>query len=401
MKNKEKDKRRCAIMTLRLPYLPYSICGKSESRLDSSSFKYTESTVLRLSLHQRNILTCKVESYRDAPLDKDARPMKKTKIDWKQNLRKIPDWILSKAKGFKMRDVVVACVKKIPVSAIEAGKYAHLSIAIKNSKPIYPSSIIPPESVGKFSNKNVNGLEIVRRDLPMTTMTASWEAPDYGDWSRGSHEISMDRDVYQRDFISPRLLEIRIELIAEELKQERLFVFKFTVNEVLDSSSRSLKATLLDDLNLLQENVGVVDIFQSDATLDDYLKTIYVHWEILPPGERDETINRIFSGFRTDSEEVRQKLISRYDLLSKLNPIAFISGTSGFRRYFGAKFADNLVVFENLEYGNAVYVMFEGWEKLSKMSRIDLLSGDRKGFVRIVHRSGWQNELKKIVLQKR
>lgn len=169
---------------------------------------------------------------------------------------------------------------------------------------------------------------------------------------------------------------------------------------MIDKTSENFENHLLENLNLLQENIGAIDIFPSDATLTDYLKTIYVHWEILPPGDRDETIDRIFSGFKSSSEDLRKKLTSRYNLLSKLGPKAYISGTSGFRRYFGAQFSDFLVVFENLEYGNALYVMFEEWEGLSKMSRIDLLSGDRKGFKRIVHRRGWEDDLKRTIKER-
>jgi hypothetical protein len=327
--------------------------------------------------------------------------MKKTGIEWKQNLRKVPDWILAKTEEMKQNDVVVAGVKRIPAAEIQSGKYSHLSISIEGERPVFPLAVVPDESVGKHSNWNVNGHEIIRDDLPMVTETFSWEVPNYGDWSNGSHEVSRDREVYQRDFKPPRLIEIEIELLGEEMKGEKLFIFKFSVREILDRSARDFEENLLDNLNLLQENIGSVDIFPSKATLADYLKTIYVHWEILPPGEREENINRILSGFGTTSTEARKKLITRYDLLSKLNPMGYIYGTSGFRRYFGAKFANDLVVFENIEYGNAAYAMFEEWERLSRMSRIDLLSCDRKGFVRIIHRSGWETEIKRIVHDKR
>jgi hypothetical protein len=120
-------------------------------------------------------------------------------------------------------------------------------------------------------------------------------------------------------------------------------------------------------------------------------------WEILPPGERDETIARILSGFKSPSAELRRKIAERYDLLTKLKPEAFISGTSGFRRYFGAKFSDSLVVFENLEYGNAIYAMFEDWETLSKSSRTELLTGSKAGFTRIIHSHDWKRRLQELV----
>lgn len=327
--------------------------------------------------------------------------MRKRKIAWKRNLRQIPNHVLTKAKNFRTNDLIVACVKKIPESAITSGKYSHISLAITNGKLTYPNSFVPKKSMGKYSDWNVNGHEIIRHDLPKITKTYSWDSPNWGDWFLGSHEVSIDREVFKRTFIPPRLLEIQVALLGEELKDEKHFVIKFTVDEVLDTSARKFKDSLLYDLNLLQENVGAVDVFQSDAKLSDYLKTIYVHWEILPPGERDKTIRRIYAGFRTQSRELKTKLIARYDLLARLKPVAFIAGTSGFRRYFGAKFSDRLVVFENLEYGNAIYAMGDQWEKLSKMSRIDLLASDRKGFVRIVHTTGWEPLLKKVIKQRR
>ena len=68
-----------------------------------------------------------------------------------------------------------------------------------------------------------------------------------------------------------------------------------------------------------------------------------------------------------------------------------------FVRYFGAKYADDFVVFENLRYGNALYVMFERWQELSQRSRIDLLKGDHEGFERIEHREGWEDRLEAMV----
>lgn len=41
--------------------------------------------------------------------------------------------------------------------------------------------------------------------------------------------------------------------------------------------------------------------------------------------------------------------------------------------------------------------MFEEWNVLSKLSRLELLSGKREGFVRIIHKSGWEIELKQLV----
>ena len=120
-------------------------------------------------------------------------------------------------------------------------------------------------------------------------------------------------------------------------------------------------------------------------------------WELLPIGERDVDINKFAAKFRLKKDSDIERLVDRYDVLVKLEPDEFISGTSGFRRYFGAKFADNLVVFENLEYGNAIYVMYEDWKTLSQKTRIELLKGDNRGFDRILHTKNWKVQLDFLV----
>jgi hypothetical protein len=331
---------------------------------------------------------------------------KSKKRPWKMSFRRMPDAILAKINRLTRDDFVVACVKKIPVPDIEAGKYAHLGLVMKDGKPEFPSEQIPSARNGKYSRINANGVEIKLVDEPKVPKTYSFETPNWGDWSNGSHTVEWDRMIYRREWFAPKELALQIEILGEEFKTEKTYVIKFVVKEVLNRKSVRFRKSaqisndLFFDLSLLQENVGAADIYPSDATRDDYLETVFVSWEILPPGEREETIAKILSGFKSSSPDIRKKLEARYDLLMKLKPEAFVSGTSGFRRYFGAKFSDSLVVFENLEYGNAIYAMFEEWETLSKRSRTELLNGKRAGFERIIHASGWKERLTALVKTK-
>ena len=43
-----------------------------------------------------------------------------------------------------------------------------------------------------------------------------------------------------------------------------------------------------------------------------------------------------------------------------------IVGNDSFRGYFGAKLAGDVVIFDNVRIGNAVYILRERWEELSK-----------------------------------
>jgi hypothetical protein len=339
----------------------------------------------------------------DAPAEWEITMVRtKLKFNWQSNFRKIPDSIQSKVRSLKGNDLSVACVKKISVGEIALGRFAHLGIGLDGDKIAFKERVLPDPRVGRYSSVNVRGLVVIRKDLPMTTKRFSVEAPNFGDWTNGSHEVEWDREVYQRDFIPPKELTIDIELLDQGAKNNQsVYAFKFRVNEVLNRKEKKFEDDLFYSLNLLQENVGAVDVFPTNATRDDFLKTVFVEWEILPPGHRDEVVNRILSGYRSPSPELRKKLAERYDQLNRLKPTAFINGTSGFSRYFGAQFSPNLVAFENIEYGNALYLMYEDWETLSKKSRIDLLSGNRDGFDRIVHTGGWEEKLKKLVEEKR
>jgi hypothetical protein len=326
----------------------------------------------------------------------------KSQRPWKKNFIRIPESIVRKLRTLD-KDIVVACTRKVPVDTVRAGVFNHIGIKWVDDAARYPDNpVVPSPKNGRYSTRNVDGREMKRKDLPMVSHTVTFDTPNYGDWSRGSHEVSWSRDVYQKEYEAPRNLDLSVELLNTETSDAGpVFVFRFQVNAVLRKGTSGFNDELLYALNLLQENVGAADVFAADASREDYLKTVYVAWEILPPGERDATIAKVLSRIKQPSEEMKARILERYNLLSGMKPTAFIAGTSGFQRYFGAQFADDLVVFENLEYGNAAYVMFEDWPTLSQQSRLELLRGDTSKFVRVVHSKGWKTQLKAVVEEKR
>jgi hypothetical protein len=315
----------------------------------------------------------------------------------KKNLLKVPRHVLDRINTFELDDIVVACAKRL--TAADLSKYAHLGLAINDGRLSLPSPFIPDPRAGRYSSANVEGREIVRRDLPMVKKSFSWETPNWGDWSKGSHTHVQTREVYERDFIPPKEVELSVTLL--DSPSEDKFFLKFAVEQVLRKNTPDFEAELLYNLNILQENVGAVDVFESAASLEDYLATVRVDWEILPPGSVDEVVRRMLEGKRSVTEEQRKTMEARLRVMAGLKPAAYIAGTNGFLRYFGAKFEEDFVAFENVAYGNALYVMYEQWEELSKRSRIDLLKGSREGFERIEHREGWEERLKALLRERR
>lgn len=316
----------------------------------------------------------------------------------KKNFRAIPERILNKTKSINSRYLVVSSLLTITKDEINKGLFNHLNISFKNNGLQFPASIIPDESQGKYSNRNVNGFEVIRKDLKKVRRYRTMEVPNYGDSWRGTHTVDIPQDVYPRDFYSPRLINIQIECPSKSQDLDK-YAIKFQLDEVLDKKADDFENRLLDLINLLQENVYACDIMAASSTYQDYLSTVQLAWEILPPGNKDTVIRKLLSG--NNNPEQNKIVDERYTYMISLNPRDLIVGTSGLHRYLGALVNDNLVVFENIRYGNAIYIMYENWQTLSQRSRVDLISG-RFGdnFDRIPHTTGWKKIVKEIVKKK-
>ncbi|MFV9507096.1 MAG: hypothetical protein AB4911_21310 [Oscillochloridaceae bacterium umkhey_bin13] len=323
---------------------------------------------------------------------------------WQRSIRKLPEALQLKIAQIADDMVVVGGIKKIPSTDLANGIYVHLQMRLDGDRPVYPDEVVPDWNIGRYSRFNVDGSVTIRRDMPKTTKTISIETPNFGDWSRGSHTVDLARQVYRRDITDPAEQAIQIDMLDEEHGDVSVFVFRFRMCRMFSRSSPRFTDDLHAALNLLIENTGVFgDIYPTDASSEDYLRTLYVNWEILPVGKRDATIAQILNTLKNPSDEVRQRLLARYELLNSLKPISFIIGTNGFRRYFGARFSDSLVAFENIEYGNALYIMYDDWSDLSKLTRGALRATRRHGedFVRVIHRTGWEAKVRLLITARR
>lgn len=321
-------------------------------------------------------------------------------LPWKKNIRKIPAHISAKIDRTSNDEVlVVAATKTVSNAEIGKGTYAHLDLSIGEDGQLLETKVTPLGDVGQFSNKNQEGWTEIRRDLPKIVKTFSTETPNFGDWSYGSHTVSREREVYQREYHEPRDIPIAVDILRGS---ENCWVVRFTVENALRKGAENFENDLLFCLNLLQENAGAIDIHPNDAPPESYLAALQLEWEIFPPGTIDEVVSRLThvkaSTRRPEHVEVMRK---RVKVFSSLDPVAYIYGVGGMNHYIGAKFADDLVVFENVRYGNALYVLYEDWELISRRSRSELLKGTDADFDRIIHSSGWEGRLKELISDER
>src|SRR4029077_4814208 len=102
-----------------------------------------------------------------------------------KNYRHVPPEVLQRIQTFALDDVVVACAKQL--RAVDIARYSHLGLRIQNGQLVVPAPFVPNANAGKYSKANVEGKDIIRHDLPMIQKEFSFLAPDWGDWSSGSH----------------------------------------------------------------------------------------------------------------------------------------------------------------------------------------------------------------------
>ncbi|NNN07157.1 MAG: hypothetical protein HKL90_14790 [Elusimicrobia bacterium] len=151
-------------------------------------------------------------------------------------MRKVPRDVEVKLKGLG-DEVVVGCAVKFSADELRSGRLRHLGIELTPEGIKYPASVIPHAKQGKYSKRNVEGEEIIRRDLPKETAYTTVEAPNWGDSSNGTHPVHLPHERYPRDFISPRELEILIH--ASETKSEAsVYILFFKVNDALNKKKK-------------------------------------------------------------------------------------------------------------------------------------------------------------------
>jgi len=313
-------------------------------------------------------------------------------VPWKRNINKLPPAVALSLEEIESDLVVAAVTKLIRPSEINT-TYAHLDFP----EQVHESTVaIPSAEMGKYSTRNRFGWEVVRRDLPMITKTYYWETPNFGDASTyGTHLHFQDREVYQREFNEPRMYGLNVEMLRAS-RADNPNAYRLGIDHMLDRGHPAFEQELLFMLNLLQENCGAVGVFASEASREDYLGTLHLDWQVFPPGNQEDVVRQLIGRRRVSREEV-EAVSDRVALFARLRPRAFIRGSGGLASYVVAQYADDLVVFENIRYGNALYVLYDDWEDVSQRSRLELLRGTDARFDRIVHSEGWEDIFDRIL----
>lgn len=320
----------------------------------------------------------------------------------KKNYRKIPDFISHRINELS-GNIEVAVILDLQEIDFQNPLYSNFNLHIEDGGIAYTEEYIPQIYKGHYSKKNVEGYRIRHVEKPKIPKSYYvGERPTFGDYSKGSFSLYITRMVVPYDDIPPKEISICINLIdIKEVDRVMHYYFKISTSQILNKNSFNFLDDLFFNLNLLQENVRNVNVFSTNATVEDYTNTLSINWEIFPPGQQEQDINIITRGLRNLSPEREREISDRYNFLKQENPEKIIVGSSGMLRYFGAKFSERLIVFENTTYGNALYILFENWEELSKLSRLEIQARPSDQYIRIRHIGKWKEKVKAIIRAKR
>ncbi len=252
---------------------------------------------------------------------------------------------------------------------------------------LQPGDQILPKGMGSATRRNLFGREIIHRDLPKVWHHYSrlWGRNQF--CGRGETEWVEDYIYYQKPRYPRTVLppqNIEIALIKNEGGE------LFFASDVLYHCEEERWITAA---NLFLEIFGFVAVVEpSDINLELTVSR-RVTWRLLPPGTT------------LSSTEVREKVASLKDpthrqraerSLQKIQQYGvaqLIVGEGGFDNYVAFRFPNRgFTVLESIQPNNATYILGDDWEKISQMSKLEILEGDLH-LARIVHGNSWERQL--------
>lgn len=251
-------------------------------------------------------------------------------------------------------------------------------------------TLVPSPKLGPIARFNANGKEIPQRDLPMETAYRQqyWE---WEDWGGNHHSRTVDIPFkrYPRKLIDPPCIELTIIQSKEK---------KFVIAGQSFIKGQTPEEDILHQINLM------LGIFRSAEILSENLEQYEIprirrlNWELLPSG------NMPWEQFKQHLEPVLFKkskgkkmiIAERLETVSAYKPDFHAIGTNGYHGYIVFGFSQmNLYIFETAEYGNATYVFEGNWEEVSRMTKSEILTGNRCKH-RFIHRDGWKKQIESL-----
>ncbi len=247
-----------------------------------------------------------------------------------------------------------------------------------------------PQCLGKATLFNANGKEVIRKDLPKEPQPRSFYTT-WQDWHGQEHSGIQTRniDMYPREYI---LAPSEILTIIELNNIKYIATDSTTVtsgNDVRNLHLMNIMLECFEEFEIVDEQQGFV--------IGSKLRQL--QWDVLPPGKYPWEYAKTLVGKVTQKlkESERKVVESRMELITKYNPDFIATGRGGFSGYFVYGFElINKFILESIHLDNATYVFEEEWEKLSRLTKNEIING-AISHQRIIHDQKWHSQLRKLM----
>jgi hypothetical protein len=254
--------------------------------------------------------------------------------------------------------------------------------------------ILAPGTFGPISKYNAEGKEIIHKDKPMERVYRQGEW-HWNEW-HGPYTVEQSKIVdipysrYPRTFSPPPAIEFMIS--ADKDGGYNL------VSPVIIKTEEN-KELITHVVNLFLEIFGECEFFTDN--LERIIKTplIRLNWDVLPKGEMPWLqYKKHLEPFIKKAPKGNQPVIEhRFETINKQSPDFRAIGRGGFHGYVVHGFSKKgLFVLESMYYGNATYVFENDWEKLSKLTKAEILN-EKLQKDRLIHLEGWERKVRTLL----
>ena len=152
-------------------------------------------------------------------------------------------------------------------------------------------------------------------------------------------------------------------------------------------------------MNVVLEMIGHCEIWTAEkAPALSTVQQVEVPWEILRAGtrDRDEWEEYLVKTVERKSKAQQVEICNRHEHLMEMKPEFCVLGAQNFFGYVIYGFpALDLFLFESNEINNATYVFRGDWEKASRLTKMEVLSGGLQE-ARIYHTGQWKEHLGRL-----
>lgn len=320
-------------------------------------------------------------------------------MKFKQNhFRKTPEKLLFELSQIQSNTVLVSTNISVSTKDITDGKYKKWNInSIDDLSDKAPIDFIPSKKEGPTSKINLVGKTIILRDLPKEDKSWNITGPNFGDYSKGTHTATITKPVFQKEYELPREIHLSVKQTDTEQSNDKIQL-QIWIQEPLRRDEKTFPDDLLFGLNLLQESTGNCGIISSSqAENDKLIEEKQKDWEFLPVGTgniRSKILQKL--GNKKEIPESSQERID-YFTNPPFEIVGHINGINSFERYIGLELPNGIIILENFNYGNAIFVFKKDFDSFSKMTRGELIRRKSSDTERIPHKKNWKINLETVL----